>query len=1122
MKRLLIVIIVSSICGQMLFADSSNRNFRYGRISSTESDIVFFLDDFKIEETEINGMQYTRIVIDYGSTTNKKGYAELPYFSTAVQLKGEKNSDLKYEIEEYYDIELKAPLIPSRGILTRSMDIDKIPFEISSGSVSNKFYPGKIAEATTPFILRDTRGMNLIVYPFQYNSGTGILRVIKKISLKLTENDSEPINALLDKNNIIAEEMESVYSSLYINYNETKSLQVSDIGEILVVYTPENGGIIALQPYIDWKKQLGYTVNTLEVPNGTDLYAENTIKSAYESNNNILFVQLVGDWANLKSKFEYYDVTSSDGSEDPVLGHIVGRDEYQDVIIGRFSVQNEIELANQINKAINYEKYPEAEGEWYSKALGIASNEGAGAGDDGESDEAHNDIIINNKLLPSSYTGGMTCYQADGANSTLIAGYINQGVSVINYTGHGYYQEFSTPRFTNSNVNSLTNGNKLPIVIAVACLVGHLNYYSDCFAEAWLKKVDGGAVAGWFSSISQPWVPPMRGQDYFNDILTGGYDYETGPGSGFSTTEKRTTFGSLTVNAAVLTLAEAPLDESTLATIETWTLFGDASLMVRTDKPRIVENLNEVIFIENYTTKIMSGGQPYEGAKVTLFQNGTVYSSVSDSNGDVYIYHSFLEGNVILTVSGQNVNTIQKEIQIQSAEGPYVIVNNYLASENYYGSTAFISMELRNAGSAASESVSALISTESRFVTIKDAEEYFGNIEIDSVKFKENCFSIEINPDTPDGEVIRLNSIISDNYSKGTYNSVINMVVNSPVIQTSHSFNTETALQGQSQEVKFRLENKGHADLVNASAELKQVTFFDIMVSDAVQITTLNVGEYTEISFTCIYGEGITNSSFAQFELVINSENGFSSNYSYSVVVGMTESFETGDFSRNPWEFSGSKNWETDAEIFYEGGFSARSGNVLDSESATISLQLDYITDGSISFYKKISSELVYDRLSFYIDGVLIKNWSGVSDWSKFSCSVNNGIHKLSWTFSRDSSLGGGSNCAWIDNVLATGISTTGIEGQEILLPTEAVLYQNYPNPFNPVTQIKFDLAEKSDIKLNVYNVSGQIVDQISSGSLDAGFHTVEFDGSKLNSGVYYYTLESEGKSITRKMILMK
>ena len=291
MKRLLMIFIIAALCGKMLFADSADRNFSYSRISSAESDIAFFLDDFKIEETEINGKQFTKIIIGGGSTTKIKGYAELPYFSTSVQLKDDKNSDLKFEIEEYYDIVLKAPMLPSRGILTRSMNIDNIPYEISSGSVSDKFYPGKIAEATTPFILRDTRGMNLIVYPFQYNSGTGILRVIKKISLKLSENDSKPVNALLNKNNIIAEEMEPVYRSLYINYNETKSLQVSDTGEILVVYTPENGGINALQPYIDWKKQLGYTVNTLEAPNGTDLNEELTIKSAYESNNNILFVQ---------------------------------------------------------------------------------------------------------------------------------------------------------------------------------------------------------------------------------------------------------------------------------------------------------------------------------------------------------------------------------------------------------------------------------------------------------------------------------------------------------------------------------------------------------------------------------------------------------------------------------------------------------------------------------------------------------------------------------------------------------------------------------------------------------------------------------------------------------------
>ncbi len=92
----------------------------------------------------------------------------------------------------------------------------------------------------------------------------------------------------------------------------------------------------------------------------------------------------------------------------------------------------------------------------------------------------------------------------------------------------------------------------------------------------------------------------------------------------------------------------------------------------------------------------------------------------------------------------------------------------------------------------------------------------------------------------------------------------------------------------------------------------------------------------------------------------------------------------------------------------------------------------------------------------------------------------------------------------------------------KIALPSEVSLYQNYPNPFNPVTQIRFDLAKTSDVKLKVYNIGGQVVAELADGVMNVGNHAVDFDGSRLNSGVYYYTLEVNGKSYTHKMILMK
>lgn len=106
-------------------------------------------------------------------------------------------------------------------------------------------------------------------------------------------------------------------------------------------------------------------------------------------------------------------------------------------------------------------------------------------------------------------------------------------------------------------------------------------------------------------------------------------------------------------------------------------------------------------------------------------------------------------------------------------------------------------------------------------------------------------------------------------------------------------------------------------------------------------------------------------------------------------------------------------------------------------------------------------------------------------------------------------------------NIIVFKVATgTGIE--DTALPVSTALFQNYPNPFNPVTQIKFVLAKTADIKLSVFNINGQLVSQLLSGSIQAGVHAVDFDASRFNSGIYYYTLEVDGKSLTKRMLMIK
>ena len=89
-------------------------------------------------------------------------------------------------------------------------------------------------------------------------------------------------------------------------------------------------------------------------------------------------------------------------------------------------------------------------------------------------------------------------------------------------------------------------------------------------------------------------------------------------------------------------------------------------------------------------------------------------------------------------------------------------------------------------------------------------------------------------------------------------------------------------------------------------------------------------------------------------------------------------------------------------------------------------------------------------------------------------------------------------------------------------VPAEYSLEQNYPNPFNPSTKISFGLPVSSQVRIKVYSITGEVVADVLNTTMDAGHHEVEFDGSKLASGVYIYRIEAGSFIKERKMMLLK
>ena len=217
------------------------------------------------------------------------------------------------------------------------------------------------------------------------------------------------------------------------------------------------------------------------------------------------------------------------------------------------------------------------------------------------------------------------------------------------------------------------------------------------------------------------------------------------------------------------------------------------------------------------------------------------------------------------------------------------------------------------------------------------------------------------------------------------------------------------------------------------------------------------------------------------------------------------------------------------------------------------------IIPGSINLRQYNASENVI------VDGIRIgTTWSDVVpvELKSFSASVKNNTVTLNWKTSTETNNRGfevqrkTTNSDWVNISFIDGNGTStesheysyvdnGLQSDkyyyrlkqidfngsfeysnvieaEVNTPVKFELAQNYPNPFNPTTKIDFTIPASGNVILTVYNVLGQEITALVNGFMKSGSHTVDFNASNLNSGLYFYKLEANGVSLVKKMMLLK
>ncbi len=962
------------------FIFSTESEISYEKIDPASLELTFELGDFELQNIQIAGKVFTQIIFSGELRTKQKGYAALPYLHTALKLPDQKNFSSSIKITDSEVITLKHPLLPSRGTLYRDQDPSAVPYKISAASQKDELYPKKIHQTSDPFILRDIRGLNVFIHPFQYNAIKGELHIHKKGKIKLIENEENPINPLIQERSKITREMEALYRSAFINYSETRfENELEDHGSLLVIYT--NRDSLAIAPYINWKREKGYIVYEEVVAAGTNV--TNLVQDLYNTHNDILYVQLVGDWQDIQAP------TSGSAPADPNLGLVVGTDFYPDLIVGRFSANSANEVTIQINKAIDYEKNTEAGEDWFETATGIASNQGPG--DDNEMDNEHIEIIYDNKLDPFTYDFHNPIFDPS-ANPSMVADAVNNGTGIINYCGHGTTTSWSSSSFNNGHISNLSNGEQLPVIISVACVNGAFAS-TECFAEAWLHKENGGSVAMFASSINQSWDPPMRGQDYINDLLVGGYDYSLYPNqNGISTDVRKLTFGSLCFNGSILMTLEEP--SGGLPILETWIVFGDATLDVRTATTQELSLSNTIITSNiDFNTTVTSDGEAVEGALVSLFQAGVSFTGTSDENGNVSISHDLEVGSAKLTVSAFNCETINEEIDVIPPGGAYLTVNDFIIDDSAgnnngiveHGEDITFDLSLLNLGTETAENVSAIITTQNQYVFLENITSQYPNIAPNELEYGNEQFSFSIDPYCPDAEDLELEIMI--NSATNSWEEVFTITSYAPILQTSNQIVIDSggdgSLQpGESAELEISLINQGTGIAENITGILYTDDDLVSINQNSAEIAALQNGEtaFFDETFAFSISTDCPPIHNIRFNLLLSEALGYYQILQLDINVGFFDNVEYGE---NGWTHLslnvGSDEWHQSENRCFSETHSWKVGSTTTGTygnnliCALESPELDISSDGYLTFRHWLQAETSASYPDECYDGGLLE-----------------------------------------------------------------------------------------------------------------------------------------------------
>lgn len=1046
-------------------------------VSSSEEEIVVDVKVggfFRENVATPRGEQFVISATDMASLL-ETGAPDLPFYPLPVII-GDKAEMMASVLKsEYVDFE-NVEVAPSKGNFGRDINPDDVPYVYGEAYQQDAFYPAQQLSLEEPYIIRDFRGQNVSVYPYAYNPATKTLRVYTYLRIsvkKVSDNGVNPKTATR-KSKALSSEFDASYKRRFINYENNSRGFLVDEGEMLVVCADKY--MAALQTLVDWKNISGRpTKMVASSETGKDEDLHQYLIDYYKNNPELTYVLLVGEHIDLPAH------KMNGGTSDNYFGMLEGDDCYEEVFIGRLSVDDAEDAERQVNKIIYYERDIDETATWLSNGAGIAAKEGTGHFS--EYDYEHMDFI-RDTLLNYTYTNVSQHYDKinDPTAEDLVERF-NEGVGVINYCNHGTVTTWTVTGFSNDNIHKLTNDYKLPFIWSVACDNGAFNH-DECFAEAWMRATNPetgaptGAIGGMFSSILQPWRPPMYGQDEMVAILA---EWREG--------YKHTLAGaSCNGNMHILDKIK---DETGEETHNTWILFGDPSMMLRTEAP---EKMNVSVvptsLLKGMTSLTVNADTDFGIAAFSM--NNKLIASAYVENGTATItFPELVEtGKAQIVVMGYNKVTEIIDVNVMPATGAYLVVDtlNINQEDAQVDCDEYIDLTLnvKNIGVGEAENVSLVLSTTSEYVILIDSTETITNIDVDEAMELGKAFRFYVRADVPNNE--KINFVLKCADKVGEYETSFNIEAYAPIFALNEIsiLPNNIVKPGETATLKLSFDNIGNSTAYDVLTELF-ASSSDIEF-EKTTMTTDEVKAGETFFVTTDFTVSSTASLSSMYEVIysVSSKHNVLKSV-YELVIGsITEDFETGDFSSYDWVLANNP-WIIDNVGAYEGIYCAKSAIIGHKQYSMLKIDIEVIVAGELKFYRKVSSEQDSDYLAFIVDSRERGRWSGEVDWDIYSYKLSKGKHTIEWRYVKDDEISEGNDRAVID---------------KISFPPQAVILS-----LEPVAGLKAKLQENNKLALTwnaVENADEYIVrrdGEIVSTQTETSYY------EDVTEGIYTYSV---------------